>query len=69
MLSLTRKTGESIHVGDRICITVQGVRGNRVQLGIEAPRDVNVRRYETYAAAIAQHNKENGFTTDPPTND
>ena len=46
MLVLTRKLGESIQIGENISIAVVGVRGNRVQLGIQAPRDVPIFRDE-----------------------
>lgn len=46
MLVLTRKVGESIAIGDGITLTVVKIDGNRVRLGIEAPRDVSIRREE-----------------------
>ena len=46
MLVLSRKPGEQIRVGDNITITVVEVRGNRVKIGIEAPRSVGVVRSE-----------------------
>jgi len=46
MLVLSRKTDESIHVGDGIRITVVQVQGNRVKIGIEAPKSVRVFRSE-----------------------
>ena len=46
MLVLTRKLGESIQIGENISIAVVRVRGNRVQLGIQAPRDVPIFRDE-----------------------
>ena len=48
MLILTRKTGETLMVGDEITLTVLGVRGNQVRIGINAPRDVAVHREEIY---------------------
>ncbi|AXH82369.1 TPA: carbon storage regulator CsrA [Haemophilus influenzae] len=48
MLILTRKVGESILIGDDISITVLSVRGNQVQLGVEAPKEVSVHREEIY---------------------
>lgn len=50
MLVLTRKTTESIQIGDEISITVLEVRGNQVRLGIDAPRQVPVHRHEIYEA-------------------
>ncbi len=46
MLVLSRKLGEKIRIGDDITVTVLGVRGGVVKLGIEAPRDVRVLRDE-----------------------
>jgi len=46
MLVLTRREGETIFIGDNIAITVVGIKGNQVRIGIEAPRDVNVVRQE-----------------------
>lgn len=48
MLILTRKVNESLIVGDEITITVLGVKGNQVRLGVTAPRDVSVHREEIY---------------------
>lgn len=53
MLVLTRKTTESIQIGDEISITVLEVRGNQVRLGIDAPRQVPVHRREIYEALQA----------------
>ena len=48
MLILTRKTGESLLVGDDVEITVLGVRGSQVKLGVNAPKDIAVHRQEIY---------------------
>ena len=48
MLILTRKEGETIMVGDQITVTVLGVKGNEVRVGIEAPREVAVHREEVW---------------------
>lgn len=48
MLILTRKPGESIVIGDNVTITVLGVRGNQVRLGVEAPIEISVHREEIY---------------------
>ena len=48
MLILTRRIGETLIVGDDVNITVLGVKGNQVRLGINAPKDVTVHREEIY---------------------
>lgn len=48
MLILTRRVGETLVVGDDITITVLGVKGNQVRLGVNAPKDVSVHREEIY---------------------
>ncbi|MGE7931984.1 carbon storage regulator CsrA [Viridibacillus arvi] len=57
MLVLTRKTGESIMVGDQIELKVLSVEGDQVKLGIVAPKSIKVHRSEVYQA-IQQQNKE-----------
>lgn len=48
MLILTRRVGETIMIGDEVTITVLGVKGNQVRVGINAPKHVAVHREEIY---------------------
>jgi carbon storage regulator len=48
MLILSRKTGETIRIGNDITITIQEIKGTQVKIGIEAPKDVSILREELY---------------------
>lgn len=48
MLILTRRVGETLMIGDNVTVTVLGVKGNQVRLGINAPKDVAVHREEIF---------------------
>ena len=48
MLILTRRVGESLMIGDEVNVTVLGVKGNQVRIGVSAPKDVPVHREEIY---------------------
>jgi carbon storage regulator len=48
MLILTRRAGETLMIGDDVSITVLGVKGNQVRIGIDAPKDVAVHREEIF---------------------
>jgi carbon storage regulator len=60
MLILTRRIGETLMVGDEVTVTVLGVKGNQVRLGVNAPKNVSVHREEIYQRIQSEKTDENG---------
>ena len=48
MLILTRRVGETLMIGDQVSVTVLGVKGNQVRIGVNAPKEVSVHLEENY---------------------
>jgi carbon storage regulator len=63
MLILTRRVGETVVIGDDVTVTVLGVKGNQVRLGVNAPREVAVHREEIFERI--QREQANGESQQP----
>ncbi len=62
MLILTRRVGETLMIGDEITVTVLGVKGNQVRVGVNAPKDVAVHREEIYERIQREQSEGNSET-------
>jgi carbon storage regulator len=64
MLILTRRVGESVVIGDDVTVTVLGVKGNQVRIGINAPKNVTVHREEIFERIKGEKAHENDKPAD-----
>ncbi len=60
MLILTRRAGETLMIGDEVSITVLGVKGNQVRIGVNAPKHVSVHREEIYQRIQREKSQKSG---------
>ena len=58
MLILTRRVGEALMIGDEVNVTVLGIKGNQVRLGVSAPKEVAVHREEIYQRIRGENESE-----------
>jgi carbon storage regulator len=54
VLVLTRRVGEKLIIGENVTVTIMGVKGNQIRIGIDAPRDITVNREEIYQRILKE---------------
>ena len=67
MLILTRRVGETVMIGNEVTVTVLGVKGNQVRIGVNAPKDIAVHREEIYER-IKREEDHDGRASGPVAN-
>ncbi len=67
MLILTRRVGETLMIGDEVTVTVLGVKGNQVRIGVNAPKNVAVHREEIYQRILSEDESTNDSASDDAT--
>jgi carbon storage regulator len=65
MLILTRRVGETVMIGNEVTVTVLGVKGNQVRIGVNAPKDVAVHREEIYERIKREGDHDSRSSTPP----
>lgn len=61
MLILTRRVGETLMIGDEIMVTILGIKGNQVRIGVHAPKEVSVHREEVYQRIQAEKLQQTSY--------